>query len=359
MKFFLFIFSFFSLVCHSLCQDDQNDPFSANSAAQELLNSSFFAEVLENAKNSESDAMGTQRVVDLDESIFSPSISFSTSYNYSSNPLKAADNAANSVDDGFSANLNLTFNMGIGEYPIGENILATPSVSLMHMRTYNDPVRDFGDDMKAFDVDVQIMSFSLPLVLPDDFTLSIGHSYVRPIAFRSDNIINYSNTPSLSLSKNIALSNGDVLSMSVGGSFTFSEGDTLEQQINDPVYYQFISAVMESSGIDPISAQPTNLQDSWSNMINLSYIKPISENLSIMPSYTFSRMHYTEGSNTGREDYLNNVGVNFSYAFAEWFNLSLLSNYTWKKTDSTGDALGVPEYEDFIGGIVAGFNYSF
>jgi len=70
-------------------------------------------------------------------------------------------------------------------------------------------------------------------------------------------------------------------------------------------------------------------------------------------------MHYTEGSNTGREDYLNNVGVSFSYAFAEWFNLSLLSNYTWKKTDSTGDALGVPEYEDFIGGIVAGFNYSF
>ena len=30
-----------------------------------------------------------------------------------------------------------------------------------------------------------------------------------------------------------------------------------------------------------------------------------------------------------------------------------------KKTDSKGDSLGVPEYEDFIGGIVAGFNYSF
>ena len=70
MKFSLFIFSFFSLVCHSLCQDDQNETLSGNSAAQELLNSSFFAEVLENAKNSESDAMGTQRAVDLDESIF-------------------------------------------------------------------------------------------------------------------------------------------------------------------------------------------------------------------------------------------------------------------------------------------------
>ena len=301
--------------------------------------------------------MGTQRVVDLEESIFSPSISFSTSYNYSSNPLKAADNAANSVDDGFSANLNLTFNMGIGEYPIGENILATPSVSLMHMRTYNDPVRDFGDDMKAFS-DRQIMSFSLPLVLPDDFTLSFGHSYVRPIAFRSDNIINYSNTPSLSLSKNIPLSNGDVLTMSVGGSYTFSEGDTLEQQINDPIYYQFISAVMESSGIDPV--RPTDkLAGLMVQYDQPFFVKPISEKLSIMPSYTFSRMHYTEGSNTGREDYLNNVGVSFSYAFVEWLNLSLLSNYTWKKTDSTGDALGVPEYEDFIGGIVAGFNYSF
>ena len=53
--------------------------------AEDFLNSSFFAEVLENAKNSDSDAMGTQRVVDLEESIFSPSISFTTSYNYSSN----------------------------------------------------------------------------------------------------------------------------------------------------------------------------------------------------------------------------------------------------------------------------------
>ena len=34
---------------------------------------------------------------------------------------------------------------------------------------------------------------------------------------------------------------------------------------------------------------------------------------------------------------------------------SLLSNYSWKLSDDPS----VPEYEDFIGGLVAGFNYSF
>ena len=349
MKLFylFFLFCFHSPLLWS--QSEENV-----STANELLNSAFFSEVLENAKEDQ-DALGTQRVVDLEESILKPSLVFSISYNYSSNPLKAADGAVNRLDDGFTANFNLAFNLGIGEYPIGDNVVATPSFSLMQMRTYNDPARDFGSDLKAFDVDVQIVSFSIPMVLPDDFTLAIGHSYVRPIAFRTENVINYSNTPSVTLMKNIPFSNGDILTLSVGGSYTFSEGDTLAEQISDPIYYQFIAAIMENSGIDPLTAQPSNLQDSWTNMLNLTYLKPLSDQLTVLPSYTFSKMQYTSGSNTGREDYLNNLGVSFSYAFSDWFNLSLLSNYTWKFSDDPNS----PEYEDFIGGIVAGFNYSF
>ena len=60
-------------------------------------------------------------------------------------------------------------------------------------------------------------------MLPDDFTLSLGYSYVRPIAFRDDNVINYSNTPSISFSKNIPLSNGDILTMSVGEVTPFQQ----------------------------------------------------------------------------------------------------------------------------------------
>ena len=101
------------------------------------------------------------------------------------------------------------------------------------MRTYNDPVRDFGDDMKPFDVDVQILGF-LTSSVADDFTLSLGYSYVRPIAFRDDNVINYSNTPSISFSKNIPLSNGDILTMSVGGSYTFSRVIPLSNKLEIP-----------------------------------------------------------------------------------------------------------------------------
>ena len=157
-------------------------------------------------------------------------LSFTTSYNYSSNPLKAEDNSGSALDDGFTANFNLAFNLGIGEYPLGDDILLTPAFSLMQMRTYNDPVKDRGGDMKAFDVDVQVFGFALPMVLPDDYSLTIGYTYVSKFA---DNIINYTNTPSVGLSKNIPLDNGDVISFNVRTSYSFSKGDTHEQAIAD------------------------------------------------------------------------------------------------------------------------------
>ena len=35
--------------------------------------------------------------IDMEEGIFSPSLSFTTSYNYSSNPLKAEDNSGSAL----------------------------------------------------------------------------------------------------------------------------------------------------------------------------------------------------------------------------------------------------------------------
>ena len=353
MRFYFILFTIFSF-SFCLCAQESGTSNTPENDFSELLNSSFFGDALDNA-NADQDALGTQRIIDTEDSIFSPSLSFSSSYNYTSNPIKAEKSSPNYMDDGFTTNFNLSFLVGVGEYSLGDNILLTPSLSLTQMRTYTDPVRDRGDEMKAFDVDVQILGFAVPLILPEDFTLSIGHTYVRPIAFREDNVINYTNTPSLNLSKNIPLSNGDIITMNVGISYSFSESDTLEEQIADPAYYNFIKAVMNSNGLDPLTSQPTNLQDSWAQMVNVSYIKPISEDVTLATSYNLSRSQYTEGANTGRQDYLHNLGINLSYAFNEWANFSLLSNYSWKLSDDPS----VPEYEDFIGGLVAGFNYSF
>ena len=60
--------------------------------------------------------------------------------------------------DGTVLDLSLMFMLD-WEYS-GDDILI-PSIMLMHMRTYNDPVRDFGDEMRLFDVDVQIANMFL------------------------------------------------------------------------------------------------------------------------------------------------------------------------------------------------------
>ena len=186
--------------------------------------------------------------------------------------------------------------------------------------------------MKAFDADVQVFGFALPMVLPNDYSLSFGHTYVRPIAFRTDNIINYTNTPSVSLSKNIPLDNGDVISLNVGTSYSFSKGDTLEQAIADPVYYQFIEAVMQSNGLDPCP-QPSNLQDSWSNMANLSYLKPLSRTFIDAKLCIFSDALH-KGGQYRQAGLFTQFRIQSAYAYNEWVNFSCFP-ITWKFSDDS------------------------
>lgn len=303
----------------------------------------------------EEDAMGKQRVVDVMQSFFSPSIAFNSSYNYTSNPVKVAEESQGFIQDGFTANFNLSMNMGLGEYALSENVLFIPALSASHMRTYNDPPKDYGDQQKAFDVDVQVLGLSFPFLLPDDFTLTVGHSYVRPIAFRTENIISYSNSPSVSLSKAFPMESGDVLSVVVGGSFTFSEGDTLKEQLNDDTYYSFIEEVMRQSGSDPLTQQPTNLQDGWNHTISLSYMKVLGERLILSPSFTYSHMMYAAGANTERSDKTYNFGLNASYPIFEWLSISSVLNYM-EKTSNDDTVLNI---NDFTGGLSIGLNYAF
>ena len=162
------LLSFLYLLSSSLifAQEANQDNESENSLGVDstLFDSSFFSGVLDQANESD-DAMGTQRLIDLRGSTFSPSINFSTNYNYSSNPLKAAKSSPGFLSDGFTTTLNLMFALGLGDW-YWRRGSSYSSLSLAQMRTYTDPVRDYGNDMKAFDVDVQIASIALPLYYP-------------------------------------------------------------------------------------------------------------------------------------------------------------------------------------------------
>ncbi|GEM_PF-643101 len=326
---------------------DSND--SAPPAS--FLASDFFAGALEAARAG--DAMGTQRLVDVKSGRLTPSLAFNMGYNYTSNPIKVSKKSAGFSPDGFTALLNLTFNMGLGEYGVGDDVLLAPSLMLMHMRTYTDPAKDHGDEREGFDVDVQIAGLTLPIILPHDYTFSLGHTYVRPISFRADNVISYSNTPNLSLTKALPLPTGDILSITAGTSYSFSNGDTLEQQIADAEYYNFIEAVMGGAA-NVLAQQPINAQNAWTHTLNLSYIKPISEQFTLTPSITVNRMEYTEGANVGRDDTTYLAAVVAAYTITEWANVSFATNYMWKRSSDSS-----LEFEDFIGGVTMGFNYAF
>ena len=133
-----------------------------------------------------------------------PSLSLSSSFKHVRNPEK--NSVATRKRNATTLDLSLMFMMGLGEYGIGDDIVSTPSIMLMHMRTYNDPVGKFDHDLRIFDIDVQIAGLSIPFVLPDDYTLTVGNTYVRPLQFRDDyKQLSYSNTPSASLSKIVPL----------------------------------------------------------------------------------------------------------------------------------------------------------
>ena len=354
MRFFTFSTVIVLLVSQNLVfgqQDSQTDdsPIQADT----FLSSEFLANALVSTKIEEEDSMGTQRLIDVKNSRLSPSLSASFGYNYSSNPVKVGSSSAGYLQDGVTAQMNLSFNMGLGEYGIGDEVLITPSLMLKQMRTYNDPVKDYGKTQSVYDVDVQIAGFTVPIVLPDDFILTLGHSYVRPIAFRTKNVISYSNTPSLTLTKNFPLPIGDVISFTAGLSYSFTEGDTLKDQISDPVYYEFIEAVMGGSS-SVLSQFPSNLQDSLTHTLNLVYTKPLGDKLVISPSVLYSNTMFTSGSYADRSDQTYSAGINASYPIYDWFNISTSANQMWKESSDTSI-----DFKDFVGGVTFGLNYSF
>jgi hypothetical protein len=314
-----------------------------------FLTSDFFAGSLAGA-TTEQDPMGTQRLLQVKNSRFSPSLLAGTSFKHTSNPDKAENPQRKN-----STTLDLTIgvNLGLGEYAVGDYFVCAPAASLMQMRTYNDPLQKFDKDMRVYDADVFIAGLTAPLVLPNDYTLTLSHSYVAPSTFRGGrNLISYSNTPTVTLTKNLPMEDGNMLILVAGMSYTFSSGDTLEEQIADPVYFNFLNAVMGGSASDDY---PANLQDGYTFMLSASYMIPYSERISIIPTISYQSFSFTEGMNDGRVDKTLNLGVSASYLWYEWLSLSLMANYTTK----TSSDINTPEFDDFIFGGGINVNHSF
>jgi len=335
-------FSFF-LVCSAVLHAESNS----------TLPSDFFAGALADA-TAFSDEAGKQRLIDVKSTALTPALAFGSSFKYINNPEK--NSLISRKRDGSALDVSLTFTMGLGEYSLFDFAVCAPSLMLMHMRTYNDPNKDFGEEMEAYDVDVQIAGLSLPFVLPHDFTVTLGNTYVVPSQFRNGgNILSYSNTPSLTIARPIALPNGGVLALTSGFSYTFSEGDSPTELLSASEQILKQSGIYDSLLSSMLVNNPANLQNGFGHNLGLSYPMTINDQLTFTPSANYSKMYYDKGSNDGRRDTTYVLGVTASYNLFEWMSVTGLANYTSKETNGNLS----PEFKDFVGGITFGFNHSF
>ena len=349
---FVLAFALISSV-HAFGDENSTGEKAPGDSGNSAVPSDFFADALAKAKAD--DAMGTQRLVDVKSSELTPSLSLSSSYKYTSNPTKSK--AAGKSEDSTTFDLSLMMMMGLGEYGIGEDVVSSPSLMLMHMRTYNDPVKDFGLDMRPLDMDIQIAGLTIPFVLPNDYSLSVGNTYVRAINFRNNgnesawrlqgDVVMYSNTPSISLTKTIPLENGDILTATAGLSYAISSADTLAESLRVAE-----TDLQNLLGLDNTVA---DLQTGATYSLNFSYIKPVTDKLTLIPSLSLSKMYYKKGGNVGRSDFTTVLGLSGSYPINDWLNLTGTANYTAK----AGNRADVIEFRDFTSGISLAVNHSF
>jgi len=352
MKYISSILLFASTGFSLLHAQEPSEPVDA------IVPSDFFMDALNAAKSNSDDPMGTQRLIQVKDSSITPVVTASTAFKYTSNPEKSKKPDRK---DGSTLDLSLNLNVGLGEYGLGDDILAVPAISFMQTRTFTDPVKDYGDDMQAYDVDVQMLAISVPFVLPNDFTLTIGNTYVAPSTFRGKNQqISYSNTPNVTFTKNFPLSWGDVITFSAGASYTFSEGDTMQEQLlaqgtQEAIdFYNFLDRYYNLRDTSPDAQYPSNLLSGLGHSLSFSYMTPVGEKLTLIPSFTYNKMMFTEGSYKNRADTTCSLGLLASYAVYEWLNASAMTNYTWKTS-----SYNVSEFEDFIGGVSLGVSHAF
>ena len=312
-----------------------------------FLTSDFFAGSLSSVEINE-DPMGTQRLLQVKNSKFSPSIMGGVSSAYSSNPDQVQEPT---YKDAISVNMTAGFNLGLGEYGLGDYFICAPGLSFLKMRTYSDPTGKFhtqskniagykNDYSKTRDVDTLIVGLSAPFAMPNDYLLTLSYNYSAPSTFRGqDNLISYSNTPSITLSRNFPLKNGNSLMIALGASYTYSKGDDYEESINSGVLGNalgFIDA-LSSSGVPLSSRFPEDKANNYAFSLSCSYSMILSDKILLSPSSALQVSNFTKGDNDGRVDTNLQIGISGSYAFRDWLSFSLFSSYATKWSNREGN----------------------
>ena len=352
-----FSFSIF-LILPAFAFAQPADSTNASSSGDEplpFLNADFFADSLAEAYTLEEDPMGAQRLLQVRDSTLTPSVVISSTFSHSDNFLSVNDEQLQSnkadgmLSDAYSLNLSLNFTLGLGEYGLGDDIISTPKLNFIRGRSFFDPFRDYGSKYskdRALNTDSLSANISIPFILPNEFSLSFGHTYSSMNYYRGvTEELMHVNVPSISFGKKIILDNGDELSFNTQVSYSFFKTASDNDSFEDPklaafgLSPEFLRTVFFASnpGTTLQDLQRTDTSDTLSHNISLSYSKMITENFSITPMLNYTSQNFTQGQNQSRSSKSYGGGLSIGYIFLDWLSLNANSMFTKLNTSGLED----------------------
>lgn len=137
----------------------------------------------------------------------------------------------------------------------------------------------------------------------------------------------------------------------------FPINSTMLFAVGNQVDYHFTD---ESSTFGPTFGTPTGVNNRFDDIVSLSFTWQLAPNLIVQPAYRFMYSNYRYiNSNvqdaSGRNDYLNYVGVSMAYYFNKNFSMRTFFNFSDKSTDDSNTS----EYHEYNGGAGASLNLAF
>jgi hypothetical protein len=88
------------------------------------------------------------------------------------------------------------------------------------------------------------------------------------------------------------------------------------------------------TNVDPIAVLglPSNINDRTDHGIRIQYSHELLENFYVQPWYRFQYTYWTQVAG-GQNDFLNTVGLTFSYVFTDWCSVRTFVTYDTKDSD--------------------------
>jgi len=192
-----------------------------------------------------------------------------------------------------------------------------------------------GHDVSALDFNVQTVFLNAKYLMPNNWQLFGEFDYNRLLSQPSYSEFYNDFVPSLGIQRLFQINDNTLFSASLQTDYHFSDTKTV------------------------FAPTPTSINDRWENTLSLSLSYQVMPKLVVQPYYRFMYSYYPTRNSlgSGRNDYLNSVGLSAAYYFTPGLSLRAFVNYDARESDESDGS--VPKYRDYTVGLNLSYTVRF